>query len=162
MPESEKPTFSNTSKVIYAFDPGYATGMAVGEFSDETPLQLIDASIFAYPDMLKLPYALSHLEAPDYVVSELFELNIGNEFVADLDAKKVEGVLEVTFPVIAWRRRGDKAQVPDDLLRDIGWWKTGSDVEWEDGRDANDAIIHMLGFVAFDLEHLPTLREYFR
>ena len=162
MPESDKPTFSNTSKIIYAFDPGHATGMAIGEFSDDKPLQLIDASVFVYEDILNLPYALNHLDQPDYVVAELFELNIGNEFVANLEAKKVEGVLEVAFPVVAYRRRGEKNQISDDLLREIGWWKTGAEVNWEDGRDANDAINHMLGFVAFDLEHLPTLRAYFR
>ncbi len=153
----------SNDKIIYAFDPGLATGMAIGSFSDTRPLTLEDAAIFSYDQMLDLPTIMESTESPDVVVSELFVLSSGNEFTAELTAKKVEGILEFTFrDAVQYRTRDLKRQVSDDLLRELGWWKTGTDVDWEDGRDANDAIIHMLGYVAFDLEHLPTLREYFR
>jgi hypothetical protein len=137
--------------------------MAVGEFSDDEPLTLVDAAIFPYEDMRNLDRVVERLDdLPDFVVSEQFVLNPGNEFTADLHACKVEGMLEMCFPEVRYRLRSTKSQVPDQLLKDHGLWQTGADVQWEDGRDANDAIIHMLGFVAFDLEHLPTLRKYFR
>jgi len=149
-------------KDIVSFDPGYAIGMAVGEFSDTEPLKLVDAMIVDYPSFAQLVGPILSGTQADYVVSEKFVLSSGNDFTADLTAVKVEGQLESVFPEIHWRQRSDKVQVSDDLLKRIGWWKTGEDVEWDDGRDANDAIIHMLGFVAFELNHIPTLRAYFR
>lgn len=147
---------------IMAFDPGYATGICVGEFTEDTPLQLVDAMIIPYEMMCELVIDPLGNTDPDYVVSERFELIAGNEFTADLHAPRVEGQLDSIFPKIHWRSPSDKVQVPDALLQKLGWWKTRADVDWEDGRDANDAIIHMLGFVAFELNHIPTLRAYFR
>lgn len=153
----------STTEII-AFDPGYATGFAVGEFSDTQPLQLIDTLILPWPEFREVfPMFFSQLDPATIVVSEQFELISGNDFTADLSAVKVEGLLEsVIGDRIIWRKPSDKVQVPDDVLKSIGWWKTGADVEWEDARDANDAIIHLLGYVAFELNHLPTLRAYFR
>lgn len=152
-----------STQVIYAFDPGFATGMAVGEFSETEPLTLVQAAIFPYEDVRNLNRVVNRLdEMPAFVVAEQFVLNPGNEFTADLHACKVEGMLEMCFPEVHYRLRSTKSQVSDDLLKEHGLWQTGADVDWEDGRDANDAIIHMLGFMAFDQEHLPTLRKYFR
>ena len=149
---------------IIAFDPGYATGIAVGEFSDTEPLRLVDALIVPWPEFrVVFPHTFSDLVPETIIVSEKFELISGNDFTADLSAVKVEGLLESVFgDDIIWRSAADKHQVPDDLLQAHGFWKTGKDVDWEDGRDANDAIIHMIGHVAFTLNHLPTLREYFK
>ena len=149
---------------IIAFDPGYATGIAVGEFSETEPLRLVDALIVAWPEFRRVfPHAFGDLDPETLIVSEQFRLISGNDFTADLIPVKVEGLMESVFEErIIWRPASDKTQVSDETLQRIGWWKTGNDVEWEDGRDANDAIIHMLGYVAFELNHTPTLRAYFK
>lgn len=149
---------------VLAFDPGYATGVAAGSFEDDKPLRLDDATIIPYDHLLDA-VPLFEQTATDHLVVEKFELTPGNSFAPDLHAVKVEGLLEYAFePLvpIKWRSPSDKHQVSDELLQSLGWWKTGADVDWEDGRDANDAIIHMLGYVAFTLRHQPTLWAYFR
>lgn len=152
---------SKRTKII-SFDPGKATGIASGWFSPDEPLQLVDAIIAPYEDWVEQTWHLLYGEGLDdwTVVAERFDLRTNNDFAADLTGVRVEGGLELLHPNIQWRSRTSKAQVSDDTLRKIGWWKTGSDVEWEDGRDANDAIIHMLGHVAFTLQHRPTLEAY--
>lgn len=147
---------------IIAFDPGYATGIAEGFFSDIEPLQLVDADTIPYTLWTDAWVILSE-EKHDHLVAEKFELSAGNEFTADLTGVKVEGTLELLYgEELKYRTRDSKSQVPDELLQRIGMWKTNDQVEWTDARDANDAIIHMLGYVAFDLQHKPTLREYFK
>jgi len=147
---------------IIAFDPGYATGIASGIFDDDSPLELTGVVVIPYEDWWYAFKTLSSGRA-DHVVAEQFELNSGNEFTADLTGVKVEGTLDLLYGSdLVYRPRSSKVQVPDELLRKIGWWQTGKDVSWSDGRDANDAIIHMLGHVAFGLKHKPTLAAYFK
>lgn len=145
---------------VIALDPGYATGAAEGEFDESTPLQLLDTMVIPYNEWAEAWLILSE-NRPDHLVVEEFNL-ADNDFKADLTGVKIEGTLELAFEEIHYRDRSTKSQVSDDLLKEIGWWQTGKDVGWTDGRDANDAIIHMLGYVAFELQHLPTLKEYFR
>ena len=150
-----------THQLFVAFDPGYATGMASGRIVDDGPLELLDAAIVPYEFWQPAWYEL--LGAADQItpIAEKFTLR-DNEFRADLTAVRIEGTLELLWDHINWRDPSTKTQVPDEVLRDIEWWQTGSDVDWEDGRDANDAIIHLLGHVAFTMRHEPTLRAYFR
>lgn len=151
-----------TDYKIVSFDPGKVTGVAAGTFSDTDPLTVDLVSVMQYPD-IRDNADLFRETLVDHVVAEVFELRTDNEFAADLTGVRVEGILDFAFEGnITWRSRTKKSQVPDDLLRAHNLWVTGDDVNWEDGRDANDAIIHMLGFVAFDLKHKPTLRKYFR
>lgn len=150
---------------IFSFDPGKVTGVAYGTFSDTEPLTVGDADAWPYELLATSGVRLmADMQMPDHVVSELFTLRSGNEFTADLTAKKVEALLEVAFGLdkIHWRDPSTKSQVPDEILKQHDLWRTGEDVDWEDGRDANDAIIHMLGYVAFELKHKPTLEVYFR
>lgn len=147
---------------VEAYDPGKITGYALGAFDEETPLELVDAGALTYEDIKELRY----VEFPiyNYCVVERFDL-ADNDFKADLTGVRVEGMIDMlNFPhgKVVWRSRTKKEQVPDVVLREHGLWQTGGEVDWEDGRDANDAIIHLLGFVAFDLRHIPTLRKYFK
>lgn len=151
-----------TTQKIVAYDPGYATGVATGVFSDTEPLQLTDAYILTYESLMDVAPEMLDFDF-DHVVVEKFTLRTNNEFAADLIGVRVEGILDLMYgDQIVWRERTKKEQVPDALLKEHELWQEGSDVDWEDGRDANDAIIHMLGYVAFDLGHRPTLGKYFR
>lgn len=147
---------------IYSFDPGAVTGFGVGYFSDKEPLKIEYVESITYPGMLaRMPAFIA--SRPDYVVAELFTSRTDNDFAPDVLGVRVEGLLDFAFDNrVLYRPRTKKEQVSDDLLREKGLWVTGKDVDWTDGRDANDTIIHMLGFVAFDLQHKPTLRRYFK
>ena len=148
-------------KSIISFDPGRVTGVARGYFGDETPLVVVSVSEITYPQFLNDQYLGGEWYRNDIVISELFTPR-SNNFVADVTGVRVEGIIEYLEPRVIWRPASKKAQVPDQILKDHGLWRTGKNVDWEDGRDVNDAIIHMLGYVAFDLRHGPTLRKYFR
>ena len=151
-----------TTTYVEAYDPGKITGYALGAFDEETPLGLVDTGALTYEAVKKLRYTESPVY--NYCVVERFDL-ANNDFKADLTGVRVEGMLDMlNFPhgKIVWRSRTKKEQVSDEILKEHGLWQTGSDVDWEDGRDANDAIIHLLGFVAFDLRHVPTLKKYFK
>lgn len=152
-----------TEQTVVSYDPGLVTGVAQGVFSDTEPLRLVGATVVPYDVMVVSYPDLSRIEF-DHKVSELFVLRTNNPFAADLTGVRVEGILEAAYGPenIHWRDRTTKSQVPDQILKDHGLWQTGADVDWEDGRDANDAIIHMLGYVAFELKHRPTLGKYFR
>jgi hypothetical protein len=152
-----------TSKVVVAFDPGYITGLSTGIFSEDKPVEIVYARSFIYPDLLEDMGILPDRALADYVVSEVFESRANQEFAPDLTGVRVEGLLDLVYgSKITWRSPSKKSQVPDSILQRHDLWYTGSQVEWEDGRDVNDAIIHLLGFVAFDLNHRPTQRKYFR
>lgn len=151
-----------TQQKIISFDPGYVTGIATGVFDDEEALTITGYAAVTYENMLA---GWSNLLEAEYqhVVSEVFKARTDNEFVPDLTGVRVEGLIDLAYtPFVRWRERTKKNQVPDQLLKDHGLWLTGPQVNWEDGRDVNDAIIHMLGYVAFDLRHKPTLQKYFR
>ena len=149
-------------KTIVAFDPGKITGIATGEFSETEPLRITAVSVVPYDDLVR-EFSELELFGFSYVISEVFESRDGQGFAPNLIGVRVEGILDLMYDQnIEWRSPSKKAQVPDKILKDSGDWVTGADVDWEDGRDANDAIIHLIGFVAFDLKHKPTLRKYFR
>jgi len=145
---------------VIAYDPGLATGVAWGSYTHDTPLMLLGTVIRTYEEMRE---RVIHTPAPYYssVVVEWFESRSGIN-PPDLSGVRVEGMLEAYYHGdIIKRSPARKEQVPDAVLKEHGLWQTGSTTDWEDGRDANDAIIHLLGYVAFDLQHRPTLKHYF-
>ena len=161
---------------IIAFDPGLVTGVAWGSFTDEDALVVEGRAHIRYEDFVFDAYdyltqivtinesTVEMFYRKDIVVCEKFTVRTNNEFNPDTHALKVEGIIDVLFPPrkLVMRDRTMKTQVPDSILKEHGLWATGTDVDWEDGRDSNDAVIHMLGHVAKTLGHLPTLRKYFR
>jgi hypothetical protein len=151
-----------TQESIVSYDPGLVTGVAQGVFSDTEPLRVLGGVALTYDEIIEGFSNLLEVKF-DHVVSEKFVARTDNSFVPDLTPVRVEGILDLAYERdINWRLRTKKAQVPDSILKEHGLWVTGKDVDWTDGRDVNDAIIHMLGYVAFDLRHAPTLREYFQ
>lgn len=153
-------------QTIISFDPGGVTGVAMGCFSDSTPLELDDFLAAPYEEFLEASRMVASIPGYNpysHMVCESFIARSNNEFAPDLAGVRIEGVLDLLYgDRLVKRSRTKKEQVPDAVLKEHGLWKTGTDVEWEDGRDVNDAIIHMLGYVAFDLKHKPTLKKYFK
>ena len=151
---------------ILSLDPGNATGFVSTEYDPQT-------ATFGDTDMGVLngldeafAYIRSYaaIKNRTIVVYEGFDLNPGNEFVADLTGVEIIGALKYAFPH-GWlhkRRRSDKVQVSDETLKEHGLWVTGGDVDWEDGRDVNDAWIHLIGYLCFDAQDTAALRRFYR
>jgi hypothetical protein len=149
---------------IVSVDPGFATGIAYGHYDDTTPYTLdnvitvpnevIGVSELYFDDS----WAFGNHQIP--VVIENYIMDHGPQ---DPIALQVIGFIRgvTNAKEVIMRRRSDKAVVPDKVLKENGLWQTGKMVGWKDGRDANDAIIHGLGYVAFVLRHGPTLEKYY-
>lgn len=154
-----------TTKLI-SFDPGLATGVFYGSYTDQSPLtrtasRTIDDG----------PYGLSKFlveflqeNRVDIVVSELFRPD-GSAGARETVSPQGEGVIIAHFPhtPIVWQPRSDKTwglkgtAYSDQKLKDLGLWVTGEQVSWEDGRDANDAALHAYAYMR-RIKHKPTLR----
>ncbi len=153
-----------TSQFIEAYDPGNATGYVEGGFGTNVAFSPVTFQTLTpeqvYRKVSEWP------QYPDRIrIVESFRLRSSNEFSARL---KGVGLIEVMKYVewqnpqmrrIIWQTRGDKKLVPDQLLKDTGLWRTGSEVDWNTGRHVNDATIHALAYL-FKQEHEPTLEKY--
>jgi hypothetical protein len=153
---------------ITSIDPGKATGWAGGGYSDTEPFTLDWAEITpSFYDALTLWDELSG----DRLIVEKFTLR-SQSFVANLDGVKLEGVIEYSwfghYRELIWRTPAGKGKAGkksgtsefDSELKRIGMWQTGKMVGHKDGRDANDAIIHILKQLIQE-RHMPTLEAYF-
>ncbi len=152
---------------LWSFDFGKVTGMAWGFYGPNTPYSLIKTyHIRDGIDGFLEHFSLSS-QVPmygDVVVAEKFTASPGNDFLANLDGVPIEGALaHAIYPErVHWQTRNQKqkAGMYDTILKEHGLWQSADDVEWTDGRDANDSIIHALEYLR-TLPHLPTLRKYF-
>lgn len=150
---------------IVGVDPGKATGWAYGHYTDTDPLTLRLA--FITPTLRESYDHWLYFGADYYdeLVVERF-VNRVNAFVPNLDGVKVEGLIEATYEdqygSIFWQPRTAKGKAGemDKVLKRIGMWQTGKMVGHKDGRDANDAIIHILKHM-ITAKHVPTLEAYF-
>lgn len=149
--------------LLLSIDPGKATGIALGYYDRRTPYYLNKAWIVhdGVDGFIDFMLSNSNFSKADERVCERFVLR-DNGWVADLEAKAIEGAAKALmygFP-IHFQDRNAKVLVPDDVLKEHGLWQTGKMVKHTDGRDANDAIIHALGWLA-RRSHMPTLEYYF-
>jgi len=167
---------------VMAVDPGKATGVAIGRFTEDKPLEVIYTAIIPGgtqgfcewlhvtndgKHMTELDCMKNHPEEYgniDYhldVVCESFQLR-GAKFVPDLEPVRIEGVLIDHFGhIMNWQTPSTKTMVSDEFLKEHGLWVTGKDVDHADGRDANDAMIHLFAY-AMKIRHIPTLEAYWR
>jgi hypothetical protein len=149
--------------VLFGFDPGAVTGVVKGEYGRTEPWKIVE--VWAVPGGAKGFEAWWRKHGPrtgNKVVREKFTLNSGNPFTADLTPKEVEAVMDSLWDGELYEQaRSDKHDFYDALLAAHGLWYTGSQVDWTDGRDVNDAIIHSLEWMR-RMRHLPTIREYFK
>lgn len=146
---------------LLAIDPGVATGIALGFYTDAHPWDLVDRWIVK--GGLDGFLSWYHGEAPSEAymarwVSERFVLR-DNDFIANTEPLRIEGAMIALGLDPTWQLRTDKALCKDAVLREHGLWTTGKMVGHVDGRDANDAIIHSLAYMK-KTKHVPTLRKY--
>lgn len=167
---------------VMAVDPGKATGVAFGRYSITMPMEVIFTGIigggtYGFAEWLhnthdgrtiiendcsyNFPENYDDLDYHMDVVCENFKLRGGN-FAPDVEPLRIEGVIMDHFgSVINWQAPADKSMIGDDFLKKHDLWLTGKDVDHEDARDANDAMIHL--FVhAMRIRHMPTLETYWR
>ena len=146
---------------IWGIDPGKATGFAYGWFDDVMPFTLFYAEILDQDEAFVRIRERFEYASPDNVtVAEGFKLKGGQAFTPDLTGVEIIGAIKYLGLPVVWQWRTDKALVKDQVLKDHGLWQTGKMVGHTDGRDANDAIIHILAYL-LKKKHQPTLRKYF-
>jgi len=163
-------------------DPGKATGVSIGRVTAEQPLEIIYTAIIpngttGFIEWLEMTNNGKHItemdclqnfpkeySSVDYhldVVCETFRLR-GGKFAPDLEPLRIEGVLMDRFAsVVHWQEPSDKSLIGDEFLKENDLWLTGSDVNHTDGRDANDATMHLFARM-LKARHYPTLEEYWR
>lgn len=154
---------------VAVFDPGKATGVAICHWGEQAPFEVVEKYIVpggpaGFGNFIR---PMHDLIGSDRIIYEKFIMRGGGPAV-DLTGVQVEGVLLDWLSLegydldrIVAQNRTHKHNVPDSILKAHGLWVTGKDVGWEDGRDANDAIIHGLYYAAFVEKHKPTLAKYF-
>lgn len=171
-----------TIQYVMAIDPGKATGIAIGRYSDMMPMEVVSTNIvtngvYGFAEWLhntndgkaiikkdcsyNYPEDYDNLEYHLDVVCENFNLRGGN-FTPDLEPVRIEGVLIDHFgSIMKWQSPSHKSLVGDRFLKEHELWQTGKDVGHEDGRDANDALLHLFAYVMRS-KHNPTLEAYWR
>lgn len=151
--------------MILSIDPGESTGVAFGEYSDTDGYELVDCTQIQGGANGFLQWAVDNhfydLHPELVVVSEKFVLRSSNQFVANVEPVRIEGVMLALWGSdrVVYQQRSDKTLVDDRVLKRHGLWQTGKEHGWVDGRDVNDAIIHGLAFLK-KAHHRPTLRKY--
>jgi hypothetical protein len=151
---------------LSSLDPGQALGWAVGSYDDTTPYTLHARGIWhGEPAELDELFSLMTDHGRRWIWGGQWAIERfiprSNNFVANVSAVEREGALKYVLhdEAVTWRRASQKNDVPDRILHDHGLWQTGAMVDHSDGRDANDAIIHALGYLK-QIRHVPTLRMY--
>lgn len=160
-----------------AIDPGGATGIAKGHYSDTEALEFdqiytIPGGVIGFKEHYWNDYVDPSDLYGDELVVETF-VNRSNEFLANLESVEVIGFIKGTAyeRQTHWQQRTEKASLTgggesgsearnNAFLKGHGLWQTGKMVGWKDGRDANDAIIHALVYMK-KIRHIPTLLKYF-
>lgn len=134
-------------------DPGPSTGLFVlrGDGfvvhrQQGTPSQVLDDLA------LRLPF-LCAFDADVLVGCERYVTDQTNHRTAQPVPLQVIGVVAQLARLHDWRLHMQapadvKTLVPSALLRDLGLWSTGRDVEQRDANDVNDAARHALAVLA--------------
>ncbi len=157
------------TKYLLAIDPGWATGASLWRVPEDEPIErmaywLIDGGPDAFEEWWQSEtwnvdekgfYVVDDLE----IVCEKF-VQDGRTPRVDPNALLIEGFLRGAWgkDYITWQRNSAKTTVGDKLLKQHGFWLTGKQVKWTDGRDVNDSQLHGLHWAMNN--HRPSL-EYF-
>lgn len=149
-----------------------ATGLFLGRFSDDTPLERISyAQVSGGLEGLK-----EHLVPTRgiyTVVCEKFSPRpMARTYrLAELEPLRIEGWLTSRFSDITWQSPGymvlekgkttaENKKLSDNLLKRGGLWLTGKNVGLKDANDANAAAKHALAHMR-SIKHQPSIDKYF-
>lgn len=145
---------------LIAIDPGKATGIIIGSYSETEPLKIMSNWVThnGIKEFAQWYWgeSLFWSHMAEWIVED-FTLRGSNDFVADLSGVEIIGFLKGIYLQVHWQSRTLKHLVPDSVLKHNGYWTTGKAVGHTDGRDVNDATIHALAWLAKQ-KHEPTLR----
>jgi hypothetical protein len=145
-------------KRLLAIDPGFATGISLWRVPEDEPIEresywlvpggingFLEWYLLAYPDF-------------DFLVAEEF-IQDGRTPRVDVNALEIQGWLKGWDKMndweIFWQRNAMKRHAPDKLLKQHGFYVTGKQVAWIDGKDVNDSFRHALAWAK--INHRPTL-----
>lgn len=146
---------------LISIDPGYATGVSYWLVPEDSFMERIDYELI-------VEGIDGFIQWWNYYLPEAHTL-VFEQYVDDgrasheLDAIMIQGLVAGTwdlrgFSEVWWNRNVKKDNVGDKLLKQHGFWVTGSMVGWSDGRDVNDSMLHALDWGK--THHRPT-QEYF-
>lgn len=135
--------------VVMAVDAGVSTGVAIGKVHDDD-FVLLYFDQFIEDDYIKTAQRLASI-AREYkvetVVTERFDLRPGNKFLADLTTVQVNAA----FRALGWyddiveqTPAQAKGLASDRVLKRLGWWVTGKQVNYKDANDVRDALRHLV------------------
>lgn len=132
---------------VMAVDAGKSTGIVVADFHDDHEFSIIHVQQLKHEYWMSNVYdilATYNEYAPDVTVCEQFDLRPGNNFLADLTPVKINSVLEWEIGDIVWQTPAmAKTTIPNNVLKILGFWPTGSTVGQPDADDARDAGRHL-------------------
>lgn len=160
---------------LLAIDPGYATGISMWFVPNDAPIErkgflLISGGADAFIDWLLFDDLLDEF---DDVVDQ--NIVVVEKYVDDgrtshdPNALEIQGFLKGFDRAqgnqadkvwdFYWQRNSMKnTKNGDKLLKQHGYWLTGKQVGWKDGRDVNDSQLHALAWAKNN--HRPS-QEYF-
>ena len=155
---------------IQVMDPGKSTGVACGEFSDVSPLEIYDVATMDQDQIFQMLDRWTEVFIPPTRVVESFTLRGSNEFTANLAGVEIIGAIKFLMRTqgleVTWRTPSQKSAIPDSTLKALGEWRTGTTAGWlisdptirKTGRHVNDAICHAYGHMV-SIGHQPTIRK---
>lgn len=161
---------------VFAIDPGWMTGIIVGEYSDTTPLEVnrilqVDGGLEGVADDLT---RLRVANPSARVVCERFAPRpmAGSYKLRELEPLRIEGFVRATWgPNVTWQtpsamligggKGPEGKRNADNILRAGKLWSTGKTVGQKDANDANAAMKHLLAFMR-NIEHEPTIERYLK
>ena len=160
------------NKYVVCIDPGLATGWSAWRRTspDSAYSRAAYGVVSGGIKGIGNSDLYTYLSFADVVVCELFKRDSRTNN-PDLSALYIEGYLQglreerdtdgrFSFE-LEWQLNRSKAtEVQDPILKEKGLWLTGGDVQWKDGRDANDSQLHFLSYIK-RVKHGPSIRKYF-
>ena len=146
-------------KTVIAIDPGVSTGIVVARIEEEVVILHFDQFICAtHVETAHCIKQVLDTYPGATVVAEQFDLRAGNKFNADLTPVKVNAVLDWLVDDIHYQTPAQaKGLVKDAVLKSLGWWLTGKDVNYKDANDVRDASRHPVYYLVHEMRHKWTL-----
>lgn len=157
------------SVVIVTYDPGVSTGLVVAEVTgDDEPVIIRGFEQFIEEDYRDTATRIINTIDREFhrgihVVFEQFDLRPHNKFVADLTPVKINSIVEYEgltlasemFPQIPAQA---KRLVSNEVLKNLGWYPTGRDVNYKDANDVRDAFRHLVYHLVITMKHTWTAK----